>query len=146
MNLIEPEEKTVSGIDGAEYTFIISKVPATVGREIVATYPVSAMPKLGDYEVNEKIMLKMMKYVAAIKEGNEIRLQTKELIDNHCKDWQVLAKLEMAMLEYNTSFFGNGKASKVLEGFGEKVQQLILKILMDFSEQSSRKKKPPSTN
>jgi len=146
MTLIEPKETMVTGVDGAEYTFTISKLPATVGREVVATYPVSAMPKLGDYEVNEKIMLKMLKYVAIDLDGRLQTLQTKALIDNHCADWQVLAKLELAMLEYNTSFFGNGKASRALEGLGEKVQQLILKILTDFSAQSSRKGKQAYTS
>lgn len=145
--MIDPKEVTVTGIDGAEKTYVISKVPATVGREIVATYPVSAMPKLGDYQVNESIMLKMMQYVAATSpDGTEIPLRTKVLVDNHCADWQVLAKLEMAMLEYNTSFFGDGKVSKLLDKFGEKVPQLITKILTDFSAQSSEKEKQHSTN
>ena len=145
--MIEPKEVTVAGIDGSEKTFIISKLPATVGREVVAQYPVSAMPKVGDYQVNEQIMLKMMGYVAVPTEtGNNIPLSTKALIDNHCADWQVLAKLEMAMLEYNTSFFGDGKVSKLLSGFAETVPQLITKILTDSLAQLSAKEKPASTS
>ncbi len=145
--MIEPKEIEVAGIDGSKKTYIISKMPATVGREVVATYPVSAMPKVGDYNVNEKIMLKMMAFVAAVDaEGHETQLKTKALIDNHCPDWQVLGKLEMAMLEYNTSFFGNGKVSSLFDGFAEKVPQLITKILTDLSAQSLAKGKPPSSS
>ena len=134
--MIEPKEIKVAGIDGAEKAYIISKLPATVGREVVAQYPVSAMPKVGDYQVNEQIMLKLMKHVAVVTDnGTELTLSTKALIDNHCADWQVLAKLEMAMLEYNTSFFGDGKVSKLLDGFAETVPALITKILTDSLEQ-----------
>lgn len=145
--MIQPKSITVSDIDGNEKTFTISKVPATVGREIVATYPTSAMPKLGDYAVNEAIMLKMLAYVAAKGvDGSDIPLKTKALIDNHCADWQVLAKLEVAMLEYNTSFFGNGKVSQVFDNFTEKVPALIIKILTGLSAQLSQTEKPPSVN
>lgn len=124
--MIDPKNITVTDIDGNEHEFIISKVPATVGREIVATYPVSMVPKIGDYQVNETIMLKMMSYVAKVDDaGNQIQLKTRALVDNHCADWQVLAKLEMQMLEYNTSFFGNGKVSKLLDKYAKKVPQLI---------------------
>ena len=151
-NLIQPKEISVTDIDGESHEFVISKVPATVGREIVATYPVSMAPKIGDYQVNEAIMLKMMAYVGRITRspdgdlGEPILLKTRALIDNHCADWQVLAKLEMQMLEYNTSFFGSGKVSKLLDGFAQKVPQLITKILMDFSEQLSERenKQQPS--
>lgn len=145
--MIEPKTITVQNIDGKEKEFVISKVPATVGREIVATYPVSAMPKIGDYKVNEEIMLKMMNYVCVEnKEGHKTFLQTKALIDSHCDDWQVLAKLEIAMLEYNTSFFGNGKVSKLLNKFTSNLPQLISKTLMDLLEQLSEKEKQVSKN
>lgn len=135
--MIEPKEITVSGIDGVEKAYIISKLPATVGREVVAKYPVSAMPKIGDYQVNEEIMLKLMKYVAVVTDnGTQLALSTKALIDNHCTDWQALAKLEMAMLEYNTNFLSSGKVSQLLNAFGEKVPALITKILTDLSAQS----------
>lgn len=145
--MIDPKEISIADIDGNEKTYVISKLPATVGREVVATYPVSAMPKVGDYEVNEKIMLKLMSYVAVVDaNGNQLKLSTKALIDNHCADWQVLGKLEIAMLEYNTSFFGRGKVSKHLSGFAEKVPQLITKILTDSLAQSSAMAKQRSTN
>lgn len=146
-NVIEEREITISGINGQEKRFYISKVPATIGREILAKYPISAMPKLGEYQVNEDIMLKMINYTWVIIDENKlIRLSNKALIDNHCTDWEMLAKLEMAMLEYNTSFFANGKISKVLNNYVEKIPELVTKILMDFSQQLQNQGKQPSKN
>lgn len=49
--LIKPKEITVIDSDREEHTFIISRLPATIGREILAKYPLSNAPKIGDYEV-----------------------------------------------------------------------------------------------
>lgn len=137
--MIEPKEIEIEG-----KTFILSKFPAIQGREIIAKYPISAMPKLGDYAVNEETMLKLMCFVAVPREGGEpLRLTTRALVDNHCSSWEVLAKVEIAMMEYNCSFFGNGKGSTFLETITRKAQQLITKTLMDLSAQSSRKAKQP---
>lgn len=137
--MIEPKELTLDG-----KTYLLSKFPAIQGREIVAKYPLSAMPKLGDYEVNEATMLKLMSFVAVVgADGNAIRLQTRALVDNHVPNWEVLAKLEMAMLEYNCSFFGNGGASTFFEGITRKAQQLITQMLTASSAQSSARVKQP---
>lgn len=141
--MIEPKKVSVTGIDGKSYDYIISKVPATVGREIVATYPVANAPKIGEYKVSEEIMLKLMSYVSVVlSDGKQIQLKTKALVDNHCPDWEVLAKLEMSMLEYNTSFFGVGKVSGLLTGLKQNIRQLITQILTDLSEQSSAQTRP----
>ena len=137
--MIEPKEIEVNG-----RTFILSKFPAVQGREIVAKYPISAIPKLGDYAVNEETMLKLMTFVAVPREGAEpLRLTTRALVDNHCGDWETLARIEWAMMEYNVSFFGNGKGSTFLEAITQKAQQWISKMLMDLSAQSSQKAKRP---
>jgi hypothetical protein len=75
------------------------------------------MPKLGDYEVNEATMLKLMAYVGVPVEGKDapLMLNTRALVDNHIPDWETLARVEIAMMEYNVSFFANGKASGFLE-------------------------------
>ena len=51
-DLIKPKEITITDLDGDEKTFIISRLPATVGREVLAKYPVANAPKLGDYGVS----------------------------------------------------------------------------------------------
>jgi len=139
--LIEPKEIEVNG-----RKFIISKFPAITGREIIAKYPLSSMPKLGDYKVNEETMLKLMSFVAVDVAGTQLRLTTPALIDNHTGDWETLAKVEIAMMEYNCSFFQNGRISGFFQSFAQKVPALISKILTDCLGQLSRTEKQPSTN
>lgn len=145
--LIQTNETTVKTASGEERTYILSKIPAIPAREIVTQYPISGMPKLGEYETNEKIMLKLMSFVGVqVEGGNIITLDTKDLVNNHVPDWETLAKLEMAMMEYNCSFFGNGKASSFLDNLAANIPQLITKILTDLSQQSSNPTKPHSKN
>ena len=137
MNLLEPKEIEIDG-----YKFTISKMPSMAGRRIVSGYPLSSLPKIGDYEENEKVMVQLMGYV----ERNGIRLSTPELIDNHTVNWEVLGKLEIAMLEYNCSFLARGSISSFLDGITQKLPELITKILILFSESLSQKEKPVSKN
>lgn len=137
--MIEPKELELEG-----KTYILSKFPAIAGREIIAKYPVANMPKLGEYGVSEETMLKLMAFVAVKTEGEPIKLTTRALVDNHVPNWEVLAKLEWAMMEYNCSFFQNGKVSTFLEGITAKLPQLISKTLTDSLAQLSAKEKPVS--
>lgn len=145
--LLQPEEWECPLPGGGTKTFIVSKFPAVAGREIVAKYPTSGIPKLGDYAVSEATMLKLMTFVAVPREGGEpIRLTTRELVDNHCGSWEVLARLEMEMLRRNCSFFGNGQALTFFQGIAQAAQALITKTLTDLSAQSLKAAKPPSEN
>jgi len=88
-----------------------------------------------------------MSFVAVPRENGEpLQLSTRALVDNHCGDWETLARVEIAMMEYNVSFFGNGKGSTLLEAITRKAQQFITKTLTDLSAQSSPKGKPRSTS
>lgn len=102
--LIKPKEVAVKDADGVEKTFIISRLPAITRREILAKYPLSNAPKIGDYEVSKDAMLKMMAYVCVPVSGEELPLKTQALIDNHVPDGESLIRLELEMLKYNTSF------------------------------------------
>jgi hypothetical protein len=145
--MIEPKEVTVKCQNGTERTFILSKFPAIQGREIVAKYPLSAIPKIGDYGVNEETMIKLMAFVGVPRDGVEpLMLTTKALIDNHVPDWECLARIEAGMLEYNCSFFGNGQGATFFEMLATKARQLITQIVMDLSVQSSAQGKPLSKN
>ena len=142
MPLILPKEISIPDQSGVEKVFIISKFPAIQGREIIAKYPLSAMPKLGDYAVNEETMLKLMAFVAVPREGAEpLALTTKALVNNHCGDWEQLARVEVAMMEYNVSFFGNGKGLTFLEAITQKAQAYLSRTLTDLSAQLSQKEK-----
>lgn len=130
--LIKPEEVVIADRDGVEKTYIISRLPAIVGREVLARYPIANIPKLGDYAVGEEIMLKLMGYVAVPMDGGDaLRLKTRALIDNHIPDGESLVKLELKMLEYNTSFFGQGRASSFLGSLISTHLPSIFKTLMD---------------
>lgn len=145
--MIEPKEITIETQRGESRVYVLSKFPAVQGREIIAKYPLSAMPKLGDYAVNEETMLKLMAFVAVPRtEGEPLLLSTRALVDNHVPDWETLARIEMAMMEYNVSFFGNGKGSTFLEAITAKAQAFLSKTLMDLSAQSSPKGKRRSTS
>lgn len=146
MVLLQPSEFLVTDQDGKEHAYILSKFPAVDGREIVSKYPLSALPKLGDYDVNEAIMLKLMSYVAVDNKGTPLRLTTRALINNHVPDTETLAKIEMAMLEKNFSFFRNGRVSAYFQGFAQKILESISQTLTDLSARSSPAEKPPSTN
>jgi hypothetical protein len=139
--LIEPKELIVNLPNGGTKTFVLSKFPAIAGREIITQYPVSAIPKLGDYAVNETLMLKLMEYVGVRQDnGNpDLCLDSRALVDNHTGDFETLMKIEMAMMEYNCSFFAQGKVSKIFEGLATKARQLITQTLKDYSAKSSEK-------
>lgn len=145
--LIKPKEVAIKDVDGVEKLFIISRLPATIGREILAKYPLSNAPKIGDYEVSKEAMLKMMAYVCVAIEGDEIALKTQTLIDNHVPDGESLIRLELEMLKYNTSFFGGDGNSGFLHYLLSKVSgslPSIIKTLMDSLPSSSVKTSPPS--
>ncbi|HGN0249016.1 TPA: hypothetical protein ACKRJX_001370 [Proteus mirabilis] len=147
--LIKPKEITVIDSDRQQHTFIISRLPATIGREILAKYPLSNAPKIGDYEVSKEAMLKMMAYVAVEKEDQEIYLKTSTLIDNHVPDGEALIRLELEMLKYNTSFFGNGGSQNFLQYLLGKLSgslPSIIKTLMASLPSSSQPASPLSQN
>ena len=129
--LIKPKEVTVTDRDGDARTFIISRVPSTDMREIVASYPLTAMPRIGDYKANEEVMFKMLRFVGVPREGGAapLMLTTKALVDNHTGDWECLAKIEIAMFEYNISFFDKGVALNFLKGITPKLNTLISSTL-----------------
>ena len=138
--LLQEKEITVPTMDGEERTYLISKFPATAGREILTQYPISAVPRIGDYATNEALMLKIMGYVGVNIEGREtpLRLTTRALVDNHVPDWETLARIELAIIDYNTSFFRNGRASTIFSALGAKVLPKITGILTDWLENLSQ--------
>lgn len=130
-DLIKPQDVTVTDLDGEERTFIISRLPATVGREILSKYPVANAPKIGDYGVSSEAMRLMMKYVAIPRDMAEpLCLTTQALIDNHVPDGQSLIKLEFEMLRYNCDFFGLGSNQDLAGSLIRKYLPLITSTLI----------------
>ena len=102
--MIEPKE-----IEIRDKKYIISKLPATVGREILFKYPTSNIPKIGDYNVSQEIMLKLLSYTAVVlPDGTQLELKTQTLVDNHVPNAEMLILLEKEMFLYNFSFFSDG--------------------------------------
>jgi hypothetical protein len=133
MNPISPIQKTID-----EKTYILSKFPATKGREIVTQYVSTGLPKIGDYKRNEELMLKLMSYVGVIMQNNQTMLLTnQELVDNHVPSWEALVKIEIAMMEYNCSFFQEGRALNFLESIAQRAPAWIIKTLTRLLRQLS---------
>lgn len=145
--MLETKELTLTDASGVLRTFIISKFPAIAGREIVTKYPLSNIPKIGDYVQSEEIMLKLMSYVQAVTpEGQTISLTTRALVDNHVGDWETLAKVEWAMLDHNCSFFKKGLSSGFSESISQKAVTWIIQTLMPSLERSLQAAKQASGN
>lgn len=143
--MLEPKTIELKRQDGETRTFILHKVPAIPMRKIVAHYPVSNLPKLGDYAASEAIMLELIGNVIAVTpEGTQVPLVNRAAIDNHVKDWETLAKLEWAMLEYNVSFFANVKNSSSWTASLETWLPKILSTLTASLQASSQTEKQPS--
>jgi hypothetical protein len=141
--MLEPKEVVVDG-----KVYVISKFPAVAGRKIMTQYPISAIPKVGEYGTNEEMMYLIMTYVAVKNVGSntELQLVNRDLIDNHVPNWETLMKLEYLMMEYNCSFLANGKVSTFLESIAEKLPSWITKISTPLSEALSQAEKPRSKN
>jgi hypothetical protein len=133
--MLEPKPLENGPVSSGRFQFVLSKFPATVGREIIMQYPTSALPKVGDYATNEDLMLKVMSYVGVVIEGREtpLMLSTRALVDNHVKSASDLMRLEWAMMNYNFDFFGNGKLSGILDRVMTQAVALIQKTLTDLS-------------
>lgn len=144
-DLIKPKELEIE-FEGEKYKFNISKLPATVAREVISKYPVSNVPKLGDYKVSEETMLKLISYTERVYEDRVQPLTSKALIDNHIPSWEILVKLEAYMLDYNCSFFDLGKVLNSLKEWKALAQPKNIKTLMDSLVQLSQAAEQASKN
>lgn len=134
--MIEPKQVTLNG-----KTYVLTKFPATVGREIITQYPMTALPKIGEYKTNHALMLKIMSYVGVVVDGRQepLMLTTEDLVNNHIAKTEDLMKLEWSMIEHNFDFFGDGRASGWLAMVADRITPLISKTLTDLLGQSSAK-------
>lgn len=139
------EEKTVV-VDGKE--FVISKLPATVGREILYKYTSAGKNILtnGDYSVSEEVMLKMMSYVGIYVDNRLVEFKTAEVINNHVKNAMTLLKLEKEMWSYNFDFFTPDKISTFFSRLSELTEHKTTAILTGLLDKLSQTVKQHSTN
>lgn len=139
-DLIKPKDVEIKDCDGNVKTFVISRVPAIPMRELMAKYPVSNIPKLGEYQASKDVMKLLMSFVAVRvgEDQQEIRLINEALINNHVTDGEQLLRIEYAMLQYNTSFFGQGDLSTFLTGLIAKHLPLVIQTVTDSLAASSQ--------
>lgn len=142
------DEKTVKiELNGVSKNYILSKVPCIPAREIFSQYLTSATPKLGDYAVNQALMLKMMRYVQVdLGENDKLALENETLVNQHVPDWETLVMLEKEMIVYNCGFFQNGKSSDILEKLMSNALSKITEMLTDSLDVSFLAKKPNTEN
>lgn len=142
VNLIEPIEKEING-----KTFIIGKLPAVAGREIITQYPIANLPKIGNYEASQELMYKLMKYVAVrLENGNLIRLETPALIDNHVPSATTLMLLEKAALQHSFDFLADGVITNALESLLGRFAGYVTQMLTQTLDSSSIQDEQPSEN
>lgn len=128
-------------------TYVLHKFPSVEGREIIAGYPLTALPKISEYSANQDVMYKNLSYVGVRLEGDKVQmLSTKALINNHTESWETVMLLEKAMLTYNCSFFQDGRLLNFLKDSAPNFLPLISKILTPGLVPSSQTEKQPSTN
>jgi len=139
--MIKPQEITLVDIDGVERKFTLSRFPATVGMEIFYRLPISAVPKIGDFEALKVVRDDIFKYVYVETAGGSIALSTSALIDNHTNDAETALKIIGAMLSHNYSFFSQGKISLLFDGLGVKIKGIAQSMLTQLSDASSPKSK-----
>lgn len=127
--LLEPKSVTITDSEGRTKNYTISKLPAIAGRKIISAYPLTAVPKWGDYAANEATMLEMLTYTAVETDSGLVYLSTPELINNHVTDWECLMKLEGQMLEYNVSFFGPTFLQSFMDQLLDRAAPFLSKLL-----------------
>jgi len=139
--MIKPQEITLIDIDGVERKFTLSRFPATVGMEIFYRLPISAVPKIGDFEALKVVRDDIFKYVYVDTAGGSIALSTSALIDNHTNDAETALKIIGAMLQYNYSFLRLGKISNFFENIAAKIPGIVQSMLTQLSPASSKPSK-----
>lgn len=141
-NLIEPKEIEIGG-----RRYILSKVPATVGREMILQYMPANLPKIGDRALSREMMMRLMSYVAVPLDGmpNPQRLTTEALINNHVPDGEALCRLEVEMLDYNFGFFEIGKTLNSLKRLMG-LAGSVIETLTGLSDSSSPQGSQPSAS
>jgi hypothetical protein len=145
--LLKPEEFDLLDDDGHAKTYILSNFDAVTGRQIITQYPMTGLPNIGNYAENEKLMFKLMSFVAVVtSDGRQLRLSTPALVMNHVPNAEMLMKLEMKMMEKNCSFFRDGRSLDLLDTIAQIVSKKIFELLTPLSESSSPPDVRPSTN
>lgn len=94
-------------IDGRNYR--ISELPTLVARDVMMNYPLTLLPKVGNYGENERLFKLLMKHVEVQPEPDKnpdwwIRLDTEDSINQNVSAKGVL-ELEKEVIDFQQIFF-----------------------------------------
>ena len=136
VNLIGAERKTFTDVKGNPRKYWIGKVPwMGGGREILAEYIPSGLPKIGDYKKNENLARILYAAVVAIDDkGNHFPLTTDSMINNHIPDVKVAMELEAAVFDKSTDFLILGKVHEYRTAWSQTVDSLAASLPTQFQK------------
>ena len=138
--MIEPKETTIK-----DKKFVISKIPAFDGLEIILNLTKSPLTK--DVVLETDTILKLVSYVAAFDaNGNKVMLTSKDIANSHVNDWEMLRDLALKMAEYNCSFFPKGGLSGFWREFAKNTKFKIAQTFTLLLQRLSVAERPQSTN
>ena len=140
--LLEPKEVEIEDkVANVKKVFIISKIPAFQARTIMLQYVPTQLLNFNKDEAKiEEMILKLLNFVAVKAEDRVIRLSTRDLINNHCPSFETIMQLEGLMIDYNTSFFQDGKGLSFFQRLEALATEKITGILTVLSDRLSQKK------
>ena len=118
INFLEPKEVEIEDkVANKKHTYIISKIPAFQARTIMLQYVPTQLLNFNKDEAKvEEMIMKLLYYVGVkLEDGRVLRLETRDLINNHCPSFETIMQLEYQMIDYNTSFFKDGKGLTFLQ-------------------------------
>lgn len=143
IKFLEPKEVEIEDkVANVKKVFIISKIPAFQARTIMLNYlPTQLLNFNKDEKKVEEMIMKLLFFVGVkLDDGRVVRLETRDLINNHCPSFETIIQLEAQMIDYNTSFFKDGKSLTFLQRCEALATEKITEILTVLSDRLLQKK------
>ena len=126
--LLEPKEVTIKGCK-----FVISKMPCLAAQEVIIRIGSGIIPLINQYAISEDMVIKMLSCCQRVYEDKpNVPLISKDIINNHIPDFEVLIQLENECLKYNYDFFAQGRLLNFLNKGLSLAESKLSKILMDL--------------
>lgn len=126
--LLEPKEVTIKGCK-----FVISKMPCLAAQEVIIRIGSGIIPLINQYAISEDMVIKMLSCCQRVYDDKpNVPLISKDIINNHIPDFEVLIQLENECLKYNYDFFAQGRLLDFLNKGLSLAESKLSKILMDL--------------
>lgn len=126
--LLEPKEVTIKGCK-----FVISKMPCLAAQEVIIRIGSGIIPLINQYAISEDMVIKMLSCCQRVYDDKpNVPLISKDIINNHIPDFEVLIQLENECLKYNYDFFAQGRLLDFLNKGLSLAESKLSKILTDL--------------